>query len=147
MRLSTAERYVGELICVLDSIYSGAKIQHPSQYKLSEEVCSRIYSDSRWKRLPEWAKSKISHYKEIKRTEMINRYVGMFYIGLDGRKIPTHKAWDLFTEEERQNIRHGITLPIHHLWMRESIQLCDNGSQIYIYAPTDKVYYCSKIEE
>ena len=143
MRFSTADRYVSELIVLTDYVYSGAVAHHLTMHQLSEEYCQRILQDSRWSRLPGWAKSKLRDYKEFKRKVMVDKYIRMFYIGLDGRKIPTHKSWDLFTEEERQH--NDLTL--HHLWMSERVQLGDDGSRIYTYTPTDDLYYCSKIEK
>ena len=74
-------------------------------------------------------------------------YVRLFYIGLDGRKIPTYKSWDLFTEEEKKLCMTPNGLSIHHIWMEETIQRNDDGSEIITLTPTDKVYWCAKIKE
>ncbi len=94
-----------------------------------------------------WAKGKVYDIINHFRKKTIDMYVRLFYIGLDGRKIPTHRAWDLFTEEEKKRFRTNNDLVIHHIWMRETIQRNDDGSEIITLTPTDKVYWFSEIKE
>lgn len=141
MRLETANRYVGEFECIIQSIYSGAKYYKHTSDQLVEELIQRIYSTNEYKKLPQWAKDKIYDRWYHMRKNMIDKYIRLFYIGLDGRKIPTHKAWDLFTEEEKELSRTNNPLPIHHLWMDETVVNHDDGSVTITLTPTDKVYW------
>jgi hypothetical protein len=141
MRLETANRYVGEFECIIQSIYSGAKYYKPTSAKLVEEILQRVHDNPKYKKLPEWAKDKLYNTWHHIRKNTDEKYIRMFYIGLDGRKIPTGKSWDLFTEEEKQMQMSENNLPIHHLWMEEKIQRNDDGSEIITLTPTDKVYW------
>jgi hypothetical protein len=147
MRLETANRYVGEFECIIQSIFSGAKYNYPTSAQLTEQLNIRVFNVERYKRLPDWAKNQIYIKWHSLRKNMIDKYVRLFYIGLDGRKIPTHKAWDLFTEEEKELCRatDGL-MKIHHIWMKETVQLNDNGSELIILTPTDKVYWHAEME-
>jgi hypothetical protein len=147
MRLETVNRYVGEIECIVQSIYSGAKCFHPTSEHISNEICQRVFDTNKYKNLPTWAKSKVYYIINHIRKTTTDKYVRLFYIGLDGRKIPTYKAWDLFTEEEKELCRTSKGLTIHHLWMKETIQRNDNGIEIITLTPTDKVYWCSRIKE
>ena len=143
MRLETANRYVGEFECIIQSIYSGAKYYKPTSAQLVEQINQRVYDNPKYKKLPEWAKDKLYNTWHHIRKNTDEKYIRMFYIGLDGRKIPTHKAWDLFTEEEKELSRTNNPLPIHHLWMNETVINNDDGSVTITLTPTDKVYWHS----
>jgi hypothetical protein len=147
MRLETANRHLGEIECIIQSIYSGAKFYHPTSEELSAEILRRVLDTNKYNNLPMWAKSKVYDIMNHIRKTTTNMYVRLFYIGLDGRKIPTHKAWDLFTEEEKELCRTFNGLVIHHIWMKETIQRNDDGSEIITLTPTDKVYWGCEIKE
>ncbi len=142
MRSSTAHDRIGEFHCVIQSIYSGATVNGSSATQIHEQLCQRVWENSRYKTLPQWAQSKVHDIQCFISKNTINKYIRIFYIGLDGRKIPTYKAWDLFTEEEKELLR-SKNLKIHHLWMKETIQRYDNGSEVINLVPTDKVYWYS----
>lgn len=141
MRLETVKRYVGEFECIIQSIYSGAKFYHPTSGQLVEELNQRVYNVDKYKNLPDWAKNQIYIKWHSLRKNMIDNYIRLFYIGLDCRLIPTHKAWDLFTEEEKELYRATNGLKIHHIWMKETVQINDDGVEIITLTPTDKVYW------
>lgn len=147
MRLETVNRYVGEIECIMQSVFSGATYYKPTSDQFAEDLNRRIYSTNKYKKLPQWAKDKIYDRWYHMRKNMMDKYIRLFYIGLDGRKIPTGKSWDLFTEEEKQMQMSENNLPIHHLWMEEKIQRNDDGSEIITLTPTDKVYWCGRIKE
>jgi hypothetical protein len=147
MRLETANRQLEEFECIIQSVYSGAKCYHLTTKQINDQINQRIIGTNKYENLPRWAKSKvydiINHFKK-KTTDM---YVRLFYIGLDGRKIPTHKAWELFTKEEKELFRTNNDLEIHHIWMKKTIIRNDDGSEVITLTPTDKVYWRSKIKE
>ncbi len=141
MRTTTAYNRIGEFQCVIQSIYSGATVYGSTSTQVHEQLSQQVWETSRYKTLPQWAKSKIHDILHFIRKNTIDKYVRLFYIGLDGRKIPTYKAWDLFTEEEKELCRSTDGLKIHHIWIKETIQRNDNGSELIILTPTDKVYW------
>jgi hypothetical protein len=147
MRLETVNRHLGEIECIIQSVYSAAKCHLLSSEQINAEIYRRVLDTNKYKNLPMWAKDKVYDIIKHFRKKTIDMYVRLFYIGLDDRKIPTHKAWDLFTEEEKELCRTPNGLVIHHIWMRETIQRNDDGSEIITLNPTDKVYWCSKIKE
>lgn len=146
MRLEAVNRHLGEFECIIQSIYSGAKCYHSTSVQINAEICQRVFDTNKYNNLPIWAKSKIYDIINHFRKKTTDMYVRLFYIGLDGRKIPTYKSWDLFTEEEKEMCRTN-TLTIHHIWMKETIQRNDDGSEIITLTPTDKVYWFDKIKE
>ncbi len=146
MRLETVNRHLGEFECIIQSIYSGAKCYHSTSVQINAEICQRVFDTNKYNHLPIWAKSKIYDILNHFRKKTTDMYVRLFYIGLDGRKIPTYKSWDLFTEEEKELCRTN-TLTIHHIWMEETIQRNDDGSEIITLTPTDKVYWFDRIKE
>ena len=141
MRSSTAHNRIGEFHCVIQSIYSGATVNGSSATQIHEQLCQRVWENSRYKTLPQWAQSKVRNSQKFIRENTIAKYIRLFYIGLDGRKIPTYKAWDLFTKEEKELCRPTDGMKIRHLWMKETIQRYDNGSEVITLVPTDKVYW------
>lgn len=146
MRSSTAYKRIGEIHCVIQSIYSGATVYCSTTTQIHEQLSQRVWETSRYKTLPQWAQSKIHDIHQFIRKNTIDKYVRLFYIGLDGRKIPTYKAWDSFTEEEKERSRSNNNLPIHHLWMKETVVNHDDGSVTITLTPTDKVYWHSEMK-
>ncbi len=141
MRSSTAYDRIGEFHCVIQSIYSGATVNGSSCTQIHEQLSQRVWENPRYKTLPQWAQSKVRGIKDFIRKNTIDKYIRLFYIGLDGRKIPTYKAWELFTEEEKELCRSTGGLKIRHLWLKETIQRYDNGIEVITLVPTDKVYW------
>ena len=142
VKLETTQRHLGEIECVIQSVYSGAKISDPTLSEIRKQLKERVFYTNRYKNLPGYAKDKVSYMIGAIRKSVIDEYVHLFYIGLDGRLIPTHKYLEL-TEEEN-NILKGGGLEIRWIWMKEVIQHNDNGSVIKIFTPTDKVYWTNR---
>ena len=112
--------------------------------EIFSEMNIRVYKQNSYQKLPKWAKERIASYWDANRKSMVNEYIRIFYIGLDGRKIPTHCAWDSFTEEERSGLKDG-RIRMVHLWLEKTIERFDDGTMVVKYTPTDKIYYESEM--
>ena len=140
MKTETAQKHVLELETKMLYLYSAAIVNKPTMLELTTLLKENIYESKKYKALPEWAKEKLAMALYYIRKRVVDRYIIIMYVGLDGRMIPTCKAWDNFTEQEKTLCQiRGLTMK--HFWMEETETFNDDGSIIQKLTPTDKVYW------
>lgn len=140
MKTETAQKNVLELEEKMRYLYSAAIVNKPTMLELAALLKENIYESKKYKALPKWAKEKLAVALYYIRKRVVDRYIIIMYVGLDGRMIPTHKAWDNFTEQEKTLCQIG-GLTMKHFWMEETETFNDDGSIIQKLTPTDKVYW------
>jgi hypothetical protein len=140
MKAETAQKHVLELETVMRNLYSAAIVNKPTMLELTTLLKEKIYETKKYKALPEWAKGNLAVALYYIRKRVVDRYIINMYVGLDGRKILPHKAWDKFTDQEKTLCQLG-GLPMKHFWMEETETFNDDGSIIQKLTPTDKVYW------
>ena len=140
MKTETAQKNVLELEAKMLSLYSAAIVNKPTMLELTTLLKENIYETKKYKALPGWAKKNLAVAFYYIRKRVVDRYIIIMYVGLDGRMIPTRKAWDNFTEQEKTLFQIGV-LTTKHFWMEETKTFNDDGSIIQKLTPTDKVYW------